>query len=89
MQALVNKHGKPHVVIDDGSHRSQDINITFDYLFPLLPDNSTYIVEDLHTCYWEEYLVGIPENQTFTNRMKGFIDQININNTRGKIKKSN
>lgn len=89
LQALVNKYGRPHVVIDDGSHRSKDINITFDYLYPLLPDNSTYIVEDLHTCYWEEYLTGIPENQTFTNRMKGFIDQININHTRGKVKNLN
>ncbi len=38
----------PLVVIDDGSHRSDDIIFTFERLFPALPPGGLYAIEDLH-----------------------------------------
>ena len=38
----------PLVIIDDGSHRSDDIIFSFERLFPALPPGGLYVIEDLH-----------------------------------------
>ena len=43
------------IVIDDGSHRSDDIVRSFSRYFPYLDDGGVYVVEDLHCSYWKEY----------------------------------
>lgn len=48
------------VVIDDGSHRGDDIWASFTTLFPLLQSGGVYIVEDLSTSYWPEFGGGVP-----------------------------
>lgn len=40
--------GQIDVVIDDGSHSSQDIQTSFDFFYPRLSKNGVYLVEDLH-----------------------------------------
>jgi len=40
------------IIIDDGSHLCPDVIKTFALYFPLLNYNGLYIVEDLHTSYW-------------------------------------
>lgn len=37
----------PTIVIDDGSHRTDDILFTFDRLFPVLAPGGCYVIEDL------------------------------------------
>lgn len=37
----------PTIVIDDGSHRTDDILFTFDRLFPILAPGGCYVIEDL------------------------------------------
>lgn len=37
----------PTIVIDDGSHRTDDILFTFDRLFPILEPGGCYVIEDL------------------------------------------
>lgn len=54
-----------------------DILATFQVLFPLMPKNSVYIVEDLHTAYWKSYGGGRDNPGTFINVSKHFVDQIN------------
>jgi hypothetical protein len=42
-------------VLDDGSHVMSHINASFTVLYPGLNRNGVYLVEDLHTAYWDEY----------------------------------
>ena len=43
------------IIIDDGSHFSKDILITFVNFFPILNPGGIYIVEDTHTLYWQSW----------------------------------
>jgi hypothetical protein len=60
LQRVVDVVGMPNIVIDDGSHRGTDVFTTFAYLFPRMPENSLYIIEDLHTSYWPLFGGGVP-----------------------------
>ena len=40
--------GTPDFVIDDGSHRHEDISASFKYLYPKLKERGYYFIEDLH-----------------------------------------
>lgn len=67
------------VIIDDGSHQNPHIMATFDILFPLLQDDSHYIIEDTQTSYWPRYGGSIDPTATHTSNglAKTFIDDIN------------
>jgi hypothetical protein len=52
LQNVVNLTGKFDFIIDDGSHRNQDILKSFNFLFPKLNEGWVYIVEDTQTSYW-------------------------------------
>lgn len=41
-----NKHGAFDIILDDGSHKHDDIVATFKTLFPLLKNGGMYVVED-------------------------------------------
>ncbi len=55
LNGVVERFGVPRVVVDDGSHRPDDIIATFEVLFPLLPDGAVYAIEDTQTSYWPEF----------------------------------
>lgn len=44
--------GELDVIIDDGSHVSEDTITSFRTLFPLLKPGGVYVVEDVQTSYW-------------------------------------
>lgn len=50
----------PLLVIDDGSHRGDDIWATFRHVFPRMASGGIYIIEDLSTSYWTEFGGGVP-----------------------------
>ncbi|MDE2138243.1 MAG: class I SAM-dependent methyltransferase, partial [Gammaproteobacteria bacterium] len=77
LQSIVDEFGVPDVVLDDGSHHMEHISKTFNFLYPKLPKNGVYMVEDLHTAYWDEYGGGLSKADTFINKSKSFIDQLN------------
>lgn len=52
---VIARFGPPRVVVDDGSHRPEDIIETFRILFPRLPDGAVYAIEDTQTSYWPEF----------------------------------
>ena len=54
LRDLVAEH-QPLVVIDDGSHVPAHVRATFGVLFPLLPDDGVYAIEDTQTSYWPEW----------------------------------
>lgn len=85
LQSLIDEFGIPDVVLDDGSHRMEHIAKTFNFLYPKLPRNGVYMVEDLHTAYWEDYGGGVSKPDTFINISKDFIDRLNADHSRGQV----
>ena len=77
LKDLVKEFGPPDIVLDDGSHLQSEVNWAFDALFDSVPKNGVYMVEDLHTAYWEAFEGGHEKPGTFIERAKTFIDDIN------------
>lgn len=82
-------YGPFDIIIDDGSHNSNDILLSFDFLFPLLAQDGIYVAEDLHCVYWPELADGAT---AFMDRLKELLDYVNGNGKfalAGKNEKSN
>ena len=68
---------KIDILIDDGGHTmKQQIN-TFEVMFDHVKDNGIYLVEDLHTSYWEKFGGGYHRPVSFVEYSKNFIDKLN------------
>ena len=50
---VLGEFGPPDVVLDDGSHVMSHIRASFAHLYPRMSSSGAYMVEDLHTAYWE------------------------------------
>jgi len=85
---VLEEFGTPDVILDDGSHVMKHVSASFNFLYEKMSKNGVYIVEDLHTAYWEEFGGGVDNPDTFINLSKHFIDDINAMNSRGKIAES-
>jgi len=55
---------------------------SFEFLYPRVTKNGIYMVEDLHTAYWDEYEGGLHKQTTFIERCKDLIDELNADHTR-------
>ena len=76
LRELRQRIGPVDVVIDDGGHRMDQQVATFEELFPALVDGGVYLVEDLHTSYWEEYGGGYRAPGSFIEYAKDLVDQL-------------
>jgi len=85
LRSVIDEFGAPDIVLDDGSHQMAHIRASFDFLYPRLPKNGVYMVEDLHTAYWDEYGGGLREPQSFIAHAKSLIDQLNADHARGAL----
>src|SRR5262245_46349211 len=85
LRGIVEEFGVPDIVLDDGSHKMEHIARTFHFLYPLMHKNAIYMVEDLHTAYWEDYGGGLDKPDTFINFAKRCVDQLNADHTKGKL----
>lgn len=65
------------IIIDDGSHQSDDIFKAFVNYFQILKPGGIYVVEDTHTLYWDDYQGGILKQTTAHSFFKLFVDVIN------------
>ncbi len=83
---LVDEFGPPDLVLDDGSHQMHHITGTFEFLYPLVSKNGVYMVEDLHTAYWEEFGGGLRKQGSFMELCKDLVDKLNVEHTRGALK---
>lgn len=68
--------GPADIVIDDGGHTMAQQLATFEEMFSAVRAGGLYLVEDLHTSYWEEYGGGYGAEGTFIEHAKGLIDQL-------------
>ena len=77
LQSVIDKHGPPDIVLDDGSHIMKHICASFDFLYNKLTKNGIYMVEDLHCAYWDSYGGGLKRKGTFIEHCKNMIDSLN------------
>jgi SAM-dependent methyltransferase len=82
LQSLIDEFGAPDVVLDDGSHVMRHIHASFSFLYPRMAKNGVYLVEDLHTAYWDEYEGGLRKPSTFVELCKSLVDELNADHTR-------
>jgi SAM-dependent methyltransferase len=85
LQSVIDKIGTPDIVLDDGSHKMSHITATFQFLYPRMLKNGVYMVEDLHTAYWNEYEGGLRNPNTFIELCKNLIDELNADHSRGAL----
>jgi SAM-dependent methyltransferase len=83
LESLLQEFGTPDVVLDDGSHVMQHIVTTFGFLYPRTANDGVYLVEDLHTAYWDEYGGGVKREGSFIELCKELIDELNADWSRG------
>jgi hypothetical protein len=82
---VIDQVGIPDIVVDDGSHVMSHLLATFAFLYPKMLKNGVYLVEDLHTAYWEEYEGGLRKPMTFIEICKGLVDELNADHSRGAL----
>lgn len=83
LASIVEKYGNIDIVLDDGSHMMKHMIDTFNFLYPRISPTGTYLVEDLHTCYWDNYDGGLRREGSFIEMAKGKIDELNAVHSRG------
>lgn len=66
------------IVIDDGSHKSDDVLMSFINYFPLVKPGGVYVVEDTHTLYSDGFGGGILNEFGAYSFFKKLIDVINF-----------
>ena len=71
------KYSKFDIILDDGSHNSDDVISTFCNYFNHLKDGGLFIVEDLHCSYWREHKGGLFFPISSINFFKKLVDIIN------------
>src|ERR1700722_10851024 len=64
------------IIIDDGSHHSDDIIQAFRSLFDKLRPGGVYIVEDLHASYWEFLGGGFRRSGSAIEFFKNIVDSL-------------
>jgi 23S rRNA U2552 (ribose-2'-O)-methylase RlmE/FtsJ len=77
--------GTPDIVLDDGSHVMSHIQASFDLLYPQVAKNGVYMVEDLHTAYWDEFEGGLKRKSSFIEHCKDLVDALNADHARNAL----
>lgn len=70
------------IIIDDGSHTSDDIVKSFAKYFPLLKEDGLFIIEDLHCSYWDVYQGGLFNEASSISFFKRLTDVVNAQHWR-------
>jgi hypothetical protein len=58
---------------------------TFGVLYPRTAPAGVYMVEDLHTAYWDEYGGGLGRKGSFIELCKRLIDELNADWSRDEL----
>jgi len=82
LHRVVEEFGTADIVLDDGSHMMSHVGASFNFLYPKLSTSGIYMVEDLHTSYWEEFEGGLNRTGTFIQLAKHLIDELNADHVR-------
>ncbi len=86
LDSVLDEFGTPDIILDDGSHVMSHIQASFAALYPRLERNGVYLVEDLHTAYWDEFEGGLRRQGSFIETCKDLIDELNADHARDAMK---
>jgi len=67
-----------NIIIDDASHKSEDVIATFELMFYRVRPGGLYIIEDLHTSYWKSHNGGYKASQSQIEYLKNLVDLLNV-----------
>lgn len=81
LEKVIAEFGAPDIVLDDGSHVMSHVIASFQFLYPRVAKNGVYLVEDLHTAYWEEYEGGLRKPTKFIELSKNLLDELNADDS--------
>ncbi|MEN3369783.1 MAG: hypothetical protein V7609_1926 [Verrucomicrobiota bacterium] len=76
LRRLGSEIGPIDILVDDGGHKMGQQIATFEEMFPIVRPGGIYLIEDLHTSYWEEYGGKFKGRGTFVEYAKGLIDHL-------------
>lgn len=79
---IFKKYPRIDIVLDDGSHMMNHMIASFELMYNRLCSSGVYIVEDTHTCYWDEFGGGVEREGSFMEFVKFKMDEINAFHTR-------
>jgi len=82
---VLEEFGTPDIVLDDGSHIMPHILESFRFLYHRTAANGIYMVEDLHTAYWDEFGGGLRRQGSFIEVTKHLIDELNADHSRNAL----
>jgi len=85
LQSLIDEFGEFDLVIDDGSHRVEHVNKTFEFLYPKITENGIYFIEDTHAAYWTSHGGSLKAPESINNVAKRKIDELNAYHVRGDL----
>jgi cephalosporin hydroxylase len=74
LRALARDLGHVDVLIEDGGHTAGQQIATFEEFWPYISDGGVFLMEDLHTSYWDNYDGGYKRPGTFIEYAKDLID---------------
>lgn len=74
---LISNYKNFDIIIDDGSHINPHMIHSFNKLFNYVTDGGVYLIEDVHTSYWDIFQGGLRNENTIIEHSKKIIDSIN------------
>ena len=72
---IIKEYGSFDIIIDDGSHLSNDVKKSFHLLFPYLNNDGLYVVEDIQTSY-NHFFGGNPFDLKYSNSHMNFFKHL-------------
>jgi len=89
IEAILQKYPVIDIVVDDGSHRMEDMKASFNLLYHRMSPTGVYAVEDTHTCYLddekEKWGGGLKDPDSFMEFVKDLIDLMHAHWTKDRL----
>jgi hypothetical protein len=82
---VLEEFGEVDIVLDDGSHVMRHVVASFSFLYNKISPDGVYMVEDLHTAYWDEYGGGLRRDGSFIELCKTLLDELNADWSRNTL----
>jgi hypothetical protein len=80
LERLAAETGPLDIIIDDGSHLWSDQITAFKTLYPHVSPGGFYVIEDLHTSYWDTYRRGAERTVWF---LRELVHEVTLNGKSG------
>lgn len=84
LDAVARETGALDIVVNDGSHESFDMVVSFLVLFPHLANHGTYLIEDTCCAYFANYR-KLFHGLTVVDYFKGLADKLSLNMRREEL----